>query len=59
MKDFLDVFYKLLIYIVKNNRPRMERYGTSQIIVFTQDVKPYVDTNFFLFEKKDRNHWFF
>ena len=37
----------------------MERYGTSQIIVFTQDVKPYVDTNFFLFEKKDRNHWFF
>lgn len=59
MKDLLDVFYKLLIYIVKNNRPRMEWYGTSQIIVFTQDVKPYVDTNFFLFEKKDRNHWFF
>lgn len=59
MKDLLDVFYKLLIYIVKNNRPRMERYGTCQIIVFTQDVKPYVDTNFFLFEKKDRNHWFF
>lgn len=32
------------MYIAKNNRPRMERYGTSQIIVFTQDVKPYIDT---------------
>ena len=51
------------MYIAKNNRPRMERYGTSQIIVFTQDVKPYIDTFVSYLKRKIQttgsfNDWF-